>query len=283
MTTGPDLAPATTSPGSPAEAYEAYYGPAIFGPLSEVTLATWQPPAGTSVLDVACGTGILTRRLAEAVGDGAPVVGVDLNPAMLEVARALAPPRDPPLRWLEGDGAALTLPDHAFDAVTCQQGLQFFPDRAGGVREMRRVLRPGGTATVVVWQGIDHHPLFAALADVEAPLLASYGLPTTVDEVLAPFSLGDEGGLTGLFEDAGFDDVEVTEASIVARFPDPDRFVARLEYAYAAVVPAFIEDPAAFEAYLEAVDAGTADVVARYRDGDHVAVPMHTRIVVAHA
>ncbi len=266
---------------TPAQAYQEYYGPAIFEPLTSLLIEHARPRTGESVLDVACGTGIATRRAAGAVSHSARVVGVDVNPGMLDVARAVTTDMD--VEWREGDGTALDLPDGCFDLVLCQQGLQFFPDRAAGAAEMRRVLVEGGRVVVAVWRGLEHHPLWAALADAEVPHLVRLGVPATYEDAVAPFSFGDPGELTVLLEGAGFRDVEVVQESIVARFTDPDRFVERLEYAYAAVIPEFLHDPAAFAGYLAAIQAETEQIVDRYRDGGHVAVPMHTNIAIARA
>jgi hypothetical protein len=134
---------------------------------------------------------------------------------------------------------------------------------------------------VAVWQGIDRHPLYAALADAEEPHLAALGVSLGREELIAPFLLGDADRLGDLLNEAGFRDVELSTASIDARFADADHFVERLQHAYAAVVPAFAQDPAAFRAYLERIAADTKDVVEEYRAGDHVVVPMHANIAVA--
>jgi hypothetical protein len=141
-------------------------------------------------------------------------------------------------------------------------------------------VRDGGRAVVAVWKGIDRHPLYAALADAEEPHLAALGVSLSREELIAPFMLGDADDLRDLLTRAGFADVELTTDSIAARF-DADRFVERLEYAYAAVVPAFAQDPEAFQAYLERIAADTKDVVERHRAGDEVVVPMHANIAVA--
>ncbi|MFD2093707.1 class I SAM-dependent methyltransferase [Blastococcus deserti] len=265
---------------SPAQAYQEYFGPAIFEPLAAKVLAVAPPAAGHRILDVACGTGILTRRLAEAAGPGGQVVGIDINPAMIDVARAQAA-TGAPVEYRHGDGIALDAPAATFDAVYCQQGLQFFPDRPAGAREMRRVLGDGGRAVVATWRGLDHHPLYAALADAEEPHLADLGVRIGRDELEAPFSLGDPDELTGLLHGAGFAHVRVHAVSLEACFADADHFVERMEYAYAAVIPRFTEDPASFAAYLQAIGRATAQVVADHRDGDTVVVPMHANIAIA--
>jgi SAM-dependent methyltransferase len=272
----------TTQTPNPTEAYQSYFGPAIFEPLTERVLAVAAPAAGERVIDVACGTGILTRRAAAHARPRGRVVGVDINPAMIETARAIEPDdASAPIEYRESDGTALDEPRGAYDVAYCQQGLQFFPDRAAGAAELRRVVRDGGRAVVAVWQGIDRHPLYAALADAEEPHLAALGVSLSREELIAPFSLGDADELRDLLTRAGFADIELTTDSIEARFADADRFVERLEYAYAAVVPAFAQDPAAFQAYLERIAADTQGVVEEYRAGDEVVVPMHANIAVA--
>lgn len=267
-------------PTSPAQAYQEYYGPAIFEPLTDELLALSAVAPGDRVLDVACGTGIVTRRAASIAGDDGRVTGVDINPAMLEVARSIPAAEGTHIEWREGDGTALPLPDRSFDLVLCQQGLQFFPDRAAGLREMRRVLVEGGRLGLAVWQGLGRHPLFQALAEAEVPHLSAFGIPATVEEATAPFSLGDSEELRSLVTDAGFREIEVVERTIAARFP-ADQFVERMEYAYAAVVPQFAADPEAFAAYLRAIDADTKSLVERYRVEDRIVVPMHTHVLTA--
>lgn len=265
----------------PARAYQDYFGRAIFEPLARHVVGRAAPAPGESVLDVACGTGILTRSLAAAAGPEGHVVGVDINPAMVAVAESLPVPGGARVDWCRGDGTALDLPDAAFDLVCCQQGLQFFPDPRAGVAEVRRVLIDGGRTVIAVWQGLDRHPLYAALAEAELPHLAAAGLDVTPDDLTAPFSLGDADELAALLDAVGFTSIEITSASIEARFADADRFVERMEHAYAGVVPAFAEDPTAFADYLAAISADTAGIVAEYRQGDTVVVQMHTNVALA--
>jgi ubiquinone/menaquinone biosynthesis C-methylase UbiE len=280
MTVSNATNPARRAP-TPAEAYREYFGPAIFEPLTDHLVPRARPTTGERVLDLACGTGIVTRRLAAAVGAMGRVAGVDLNPAMLEVARAIPFSARAGIEWREGDGSDTGLPDGAFDLVTCQQGLQFFPDRAGGVAEMHRVLAGDGRVALALWRGPEHHPLYEALADAEEPRLRSLGADVTREDLERPFSLGDPGTVRALLADAGFREIRIDEVTVEARFPEPERFVERLEYAYAAVVPQFAEDPVAFARYLEEIAADTRDLVAIYHRDDHVIVPMHALIVTA--
>jgi SAM-dependent methyltransferase len=265
---------------TPAQAYEEYFGPAIFEPFARGLVAHAAPRPGERVLDLACGTGIVARRVAPMVGPQGTVVGVDINPAMLAVARRHPAAGDASIEWREGDATNLDLDDQTFDLVLCQHGLQFFPDRLAGIREMRRMLSDGGRAVVAVWRGLDHHPLYSALIEVELPHLSAFDDTVTRAELEAPFSIGKADMLRAELAAGGFANIDVVEHSIEARFPTPERFVERLEFAYAAVIPGFAEEPAAFAAYLDTINREMSDVVEAYRKGDQVVVPMHAQIAV---
>lgn len=145
-----------------AEIYDDFFVPALFGewaaPVAEATGIT----AGQHVLDVACGTGVLTREVARRVQPGGSVIGLDINDGMLSVARQKAPA----IAFEEGNVEALPFHDQHFDAVTCQFGLMFFPDRRKAIREMMRVLKPGGRLAVAVWDAVAHVEGYAALSDL---------------------------------------------------------------------------------------------------------------------
>jgi ubiquinone/menaquinone biosynthesis C-methylase UbiE len=137
-----------------AELYERYPARYILGPWAPLLVDAAALATGDGVLDVACGTGVVTRIAAQRVVPAGRVVGVDLNPGMIAVARSLAPPLGASIEWLERSALDLRLPDASFDAVLCQQGLQFFPDKLLALREMRRVLVYGGRLALSVWVGI---------------------------------------------------------------------------------------------------------------------------------
>ena len=137
---------------SAAELYERYPVQYILGPWAPGLVAVAHLQLGERVLDVACGTGVVARRAAPAVGPNGRVTGLDLNPGMLAVARSLPPPSGPPITWIQGSAVAMNFPNASFDVVLCQQGLQFFPDRPAALREMRRVLVPSGRVLLSVWR-----------------------------------------------------------------------------------------------------------------------------------
>ena len=174
---------------------------------------------------------------------------------------------------------ALPFPDGAFDVVLCQHGLQFVPDRAGAVREMRRVLAPGGRALVIVLQALSRHPVFEALMESVARHLS---LP--VSAVMTPFALSDADELRTVFTVAGFKKVDILPESTTVRFHEPERFVPLAVISSAAAVPAFAQLQAPERAaLLDAVQVEVEPVVRRYRDTEAVSFPMFAYIVMATA
>lgn len=125
--------------GSAAETYERTLVPAVFAAWAPLVVELGDPRPGERALDVACGTGVVARLVAQRVGRNGDVVGLDLNPGMLAVAAAIAsnePPASARITWREASATRMPLPDAAFDVAYCQLGLQFFPDRPAALREM---------------------------------------------------------------------------------------------------------------------------------------------------
>ena len=262
---------------NPALAYHEYLGPAIFVPMSRVTLAAAKPKQGERVLEVACGTGILTSQLPPLVGGTGKVTGLDINPAMLAVASAQPQPEGPQIQWLEGNGMNMDLPAGAFDLVLCQHGLQFFPEREAGAREFRRVLDQGGRAVVSCWQGLDQQSFFATMIrSVAHHLGVSEHMPG------APFSFGDANALRDVLSAAGFARVELETDVIEARFSHPAKFIRMTAGAGAAVMPEVYANVDLDELATKVI-ADCADDLARYRDGDVLKFPIPTNVAIAYA
>lgn len=266
---------------SPVDAYDAVFVPAMLDPLLKATMRHIGARRGERVLDLACGTGIVARRLAPLVGGEGVIVAVDVSPEMLARARSLPVPAGARVEWLRGDATALELGDDTFDLSVCQQGLQYFADPAAGLAESRRTLRDGGRVVASTWRGLAHAPLFEQLVEVEARHLEQLGV--TYEELAAPFLMDGAEDLRGLFEAAGFEHVVVTEATVEARFPSAARFVEDVEVAYASVMPQFAEDPAALQDFVARVERDMRTTVERYRVGAGIRTPMKTHITTARA
>lgn len=262
---------------SPAQTYEDYFVPAMFRQWTNVLLQHANLQRGEWVLDVACGTGIVTRHVAPLVGAGGHVVGVDVNPGMLAVARSLPPAKGATIDWQQGNAVSLLYPDGVFDVVLCQHGLQFIAQRDQAITEMRRVLSPGGRAAVIVLQSLELHPLFEAMLEAVA-----HHLSLSVAEVTTPFSLPDENELGELFRALGFARVSVLSESMTASFPDPTRFVALSVMSSSAAVPAFAQlSESDRTALIEKVRGDVMPVLDLYRSGERVEFPMFAHVAVA--
>ena len=152
---------------SSAEAYEEYMVPGMFARWAEVVVGLAAPGPGEHVLDVACGTGIGARIAARGVGPSGKIVGLDLDPGVIEVARKLAQGSAAPMEWHCASALKMPFNDAAFDLCLCLQGLQFFPDRLAGLAEIRRVLKQSGRLVASIWgpleYNIGHHAVVQAL------------------------------------------------------------------------------------------------------------------------
>lgn len=262
---------------SPARLFENFFGPSIFAPWTEVLLERAEPQPGDRILDLACATGIVGRRVAPVAGEEGDVVGVDLSPDMLDVARELASDEGVTIDWRCCDAADLDLPDDAFDLVLCQQGLQFFDDPAGAMSEARRVLDDGGRMVLSVWQPLDRHPVYRALLEAEARYLGA-----DVEDVATPFVFGDEERVRSTLVTAGFGSVQVEEDTLDVGFHDPETFVTLTVMAGAAVLPDMaIDDPGEREALIGAIRRDAEDVLERHRNGEWLTFPMPNYMATA--
>jgi len=194
-----------------ANAYEALFVPALFRQWAPKVVDAAQIHPGQRVLDVACGTGILAREVASRTGPSGHIAGLDPSPGMLGVARRLAPA----VEWRQGVAESLPFPDRSFDAVVSQFGLMFFTDRRQALREILRVLVPGGRLAFAVWDSLDNIPAYAS----EVALLERVAGRRAADALRAPFVLGDRKSLAMLFEDAGVASVEIKTEQGTAQFP----------------------------------------------------------------
>ena len=203
---------------SPADVYDEQFVPALFRPWGPVLCDAARVGPGQRVLDVACGTGALTVAAAARVAPGGAVFGLDANPQMLAVARR----KHGGIEWHDGRAEALPFADASFDRVLSQFGLMFFDDRIAALREIRRVLRPGGRLVVAVCDALERSPGYAALAALLERLFGK----SVADAFRSPFVLGDEAQLLALCTQAGIDGARVDRRDGTVRFASIDALVS---------------------------------------------------------
>ncbi|MPZ47568.1 MAG: methyltransferase domain-containing protein [Betaproteobacteria bacterium] len=200
--------------GSAPKRYEQCKVPTLFRPLAERFIAYVGIQRGERLLDVACGTGIVARLAAPLTGRCGRVVGVDLNAQMLAVAKSCEPLDGMDIEWRQADAGELPFGSCSFDTVLCQQALQFFPDRARSLFEMRRVLRPDGKLAINVWAA--RNPYLRALARA----LRGHVSDESAQRCLSPLALCDGVALRSLVYTAGFRQVTLHIATIFRHMRD---------------------------------------------------------------
>ena len=265
----------TSTPYAFADRYDAVMVPVIFQPWARELIRRVTPRGGERVLDLACGTGAVAREVARCDPPPGSLTGVDYSAGMLRVAQDRASEAGIAAEWIEADAATLPFADDSFDLAYCQQALQFFPDRPAALRELRRVLAPGARIAFCVSRAISENPLLQAQATA---LEACVGAEAR-SAVRAICGLSDAEETRSLFENAGFEAVEVTTVSLTLHHPDGRAYaagamggmhsgdkLARLSEADRA---------RCFEAFL--------DGMAGYRDGRGIRFPHVSNVVTARA
>jgi ubiquinone/menaquinone biosynthesis C-methylase UbiE len=196
---------------SAADIYDEFFLPALFSAWAPRVLEAAHLGPGMRVLDVACGTGVLTIEAAKAVSPGGMTVGIDLNPEMLAVARR----KDSEIEWRQAAAETLPLDSDDFDAVVSQFGLMFFENKEAAIREMWRVLRPGGRLVVAVWDSLENTPGYAGITALLERLFGE-----AIAELLkSPYALGDPRLLRNLLATSGVKEAEVSCIAGDAHFP----------------------------------------------------------------
>jgi SAM-dependent methyltransferase len=253
--------------GDAAEVYEKCFVPAIFGRWAPQIVDAARVASVDRVLDVGCGTGVLARAAADQVADESQVTGLDLNEGMLAVARRLRPQID----WRQGDATRLPLPVASYDVVLSQFSLMYFPDRHAAIREMLRVLRPGGRLAVAVWGPYERATGYVILSEI-----AKRGCGQAAADVLtAPFVLGDEDALRGLLVEAGVDEptIELRDGTIA--FPSIEVFVET--EVKGSPLEALLDE----ERYQGLMREAQEKLLQFCIDGDEVVMPMDAFVITA--
>jgi ubiquinone/menaquinone biosynthesis C-methylase UbiE len=198
-----------------AENYEEILVPALFERWVPTMLRSAKVSAGDSVLDVACGTGVVARGALSRVGVDGRVVGLDAADAMLVVAERI----EPGVEWLAGDAGDLPFSDGSFDAVICQSGLMFFPGQVVSIVEMWRTLKSGGRLAVQVWVTCEAQDAFASVIEEHAG-------QAIAEQYRTPWNLADPAELLALFRAAGIAEVDCQTEPGTARYSSVGAFLS---------------------------------------------------------
>ncbi|HYI13763.1 MAG TPA: class I SAM-dependent methyltransferase, partial [Thermomicrobiales bacterium] len=257
-----------------AEIYDTMLVPAMFAPWAPVLIDTAAVRPGERVIDIACGTGVVTRLAAMRVGGTGRVVGLDINAAMLAVARSQPTTDGVQIEWLEANALAVPLPDASFDVVLCQHGLQQFPDPLAALCEMHRLLVDGGRLALCVWSQIEGSPGMAALVAA----LERHVSVEAANNRRAPFALSDAGEVRDLIEKAGFSDVDIRTLAEPTRFASPKALVeAQLAATPLSTLGAISDDTR------QAIAQDVRAALEPYQRDDRFAIPMEAHVASAKA
>ena len=199
--------------GAIPEIYDRYMVPLIFEPYARDLAARVAAERSRDVLETAAGSGVVTRALAPLLPADARYVVTDLNPPMLDRARAQQPPDDR-IDWRQADATQLPFEAGTFDAVVCQFGTMFFPDRPRGFAEARRVLRPGGLFLFNTWDRISENPFPHVVLQALADLFPD-DPPDFMERI--PHGYHDAGRIAADMRSGGFDAVHIDNVTVMAR------------------------------------------------------------------
>lgn len=190
----------TAFAGSIPELYERHLVPLIFAPFAVDLAARAARRSPMRVLELAAGTGVVTRHLAQTLPAHAELIATDLNQPMLDTAAALGASRK--VTWQQADAMQLPFDDQQFDLVVCQFGVMFFPDKAKAFAEARRVLRSGGALLFNVWDRLEENEFTLTIQQALAPIFPQ-DPPRFMERV--PHGYFDQATIAGALRDGGFE------------------------------------------------------------------------------
>jgi len=197
-----------TFDGSIAKSYDHYLGPFLFEPYADDLVGRIEFTGESNILELACGTGIVTQRLVNHLSGDDELTATDINAAMFTVAQEKI--SAPNVCWDTVDMAAIPYAPELFDTVVCQFGLMFAMDKEKAVTEMHRVLKSGGKLLFNVWAAIDDNPILRIFDRLTSQFFPNMPLRSEA----GPFSMADENSGLSLLQRAGFTHCKVESVSI---------------------------------------------------------------------
>ena len=263
--------------GGAAELYQRYLVPAVTAGWAAGLVDRVGVRRGECVLDVACGTGVVARVAAARVGRAGRVAGVDINAAMLGVARALPAGAGARIGWVRGSVLSLPCANASHGVVLCQLGLQFVPGRPAALAQLRRVLVPGGRLGVSVYGPIERNPAACALAQA----LDRHLGPGASRTKRAEHALADPALLRRLAGEAGFQRITVVTQARTVRFASVSDYV-RIQLAatpLAGLLPHRPGQPG--QALVEALTADVAAALQPHQTAGGLAFPQEAHVLIA--
>ena len=258
--------------GSIPAAYDRYLGPILFQPYAEDLVARLKIPDHGSVLELACGTGILTRVLRSRLPNAVTLTATDLNePMFRDAARKFD--RNEIVEWSQADASSLPFGDNLFDAVFCQFGLMFVPDKKLAAEEARRVLKPGGVFLFNVWDAMEHNALCRVAHETIAGFFEKD--PPTFYQV--PFGYHDQTEIRRVLAHAGFSKIEIEVVPKLGRISSAEDAAIGLVQGNPVAIAITERDPTLVTVITDAVAKAVRDQFGE-RDG---AAPMRAIVVKA--
>ncbi|MEY2482538.1 MAG: hypothetical protein QOK24_1066 [Verrucomicrobiota bacterium] len=258
--------------GSIPAAYDRYLGPLFFQPYAEDLAARLQMEGNASVLELACGTGILTRVLRARLPSTIELIATDLNEPMFRHAAEKFGENEA-VQWLQADACNLPFGDQTFDAVVCQFGIMFVPDKALAAREAHRVLKPGGVFLFNVWDALEHN----AVGRIAHETITSYFEkdPPTFYEV--PFGYHDQDEIKRMLESAGFSEVRI---EVVAKMAEASR-AQDVATGLVQGNPVAVAIAGRNASLLPVITGAVADAITRRFGEENIRAPMRAIVVQA--
>ncbi len=258
--------------GDSPRAWERYLVPTAIAVWAEDLINRAGLRPGDRFLDVGCGSGYVARLAVPKVRWTGTVTGLDLNVGMLQVAKELSALIEPPIDWVKGDVQDLPFPDASFDAVTCQFGVQYLPDRRKALKEIHRVIAPGGRFLFNVFRSTQFNTGWLPLIES----LDRHIGPHAGDIFRSIFALGSMDQIRSLMQQSGWRDYSIHIRVDEARYPSVEDFVRwELE---SMPTPQLKDD---FERTAQAIADDCAEAMVNYRDDNGIVFPAQCYVVEA--